>query len=300
MIKRPNLVSILTLESVRDLFRHRSFVVLIFLVLAADRLLHHFVSPESIKGMLSLERWQEQLPQLLFVQLPELVTRWIFNPWTLVVLGGLFLFKQVVSLWPSSSLRGWHKQQGEGGLLQSLLRLRFRQFFWDLLALTMLSGFLAAWSLLHFAWCRTWWSASDSQLAAWTFLVLLALSWPLLMAGFSYSSKLAVLQNGSFWQKFGLFFKLFTRPRVLFGSWIFYSCRIVLEVLFVAVIPLGALLYLDNLILRTLIACLSMTPSYSYLKMASFKFFLYLYSEFPLVREEFSDYLAPLTATPEA
>jgi len=293
MTGRPSLLSILTLESLRDLFRHRSFVVLIFLVLAADRTLHHFASPESIKGMLDLSRWQQQLPQLLFVQLPELIGRWIFNPWILVVLAGLFLFKQVVSLWPSSSLRGWHRQTEKAGLLQSLFGLRLAQFSWDLLALMILSSFLVIWSLLHFAWCRAWWLAGGASMPAWIYLTLLGLAWPLILAGLSYSSKLAVLQGGSFRERFGLFFKLFYQPRVLLGSWLFYTCRLVLEILFVAVIPLGALLYLDNLVLRTLIACLSMTPSYSYLKMASFKFFLYIYSPYPLIQEEFRDYLSP-------
>jgi hypothetical protein len=291
MTKRPGLLSILTLESVRDLFRHRSFLVLIFLVLAADRLLHHFVSPESLKHLLSLERWQEQLPHLVFVQFPELIGTWLFNPWTLAVLAGLFLFKQVVSLWPSSSLRGWHKQTGEGRLLQSLTSLKWSQFAWDLLALTCLSVFLACWGILHFSWCRIWWDLTDNAAAAWTFLALMGLAWPLVLAGLSYSSKLAVLQGGSFRERFGLFFKLFYQPQILFGSWLFYSCRLVLEILFVAVIPLGALLYLDNLVLRTLIASVSMTPSYSYLKMASFKFFLYLYSRYPLIQDEFRDYL---------
>ena len=57
--------------------------------------------------------------------------------------------------------------------------------------------------------------------------------------------------------------------------------------------PAIAILFMDNFWIRMLIAALSATPVYAYLKMASFKFFLFTYSRFPLVREEYQTYFQP-------
>ena len=289
------LLSILTLESAKDLIKHRSFILLIFLILAADRLLRHFVDLSELKKSLSFSAWQQQLPQIVFVDLPKLVGEWLFTPAAIGLLAGLFLFKQVVSLWPSSSLRRWHDTQKDHGVFSALFSLRTTQFLWDLTALTMLIGITLGWGLLHFAWCYAWWQKSGSVLPAWSFVGMLVMVWPVIMAGLSYSSKLAVLQNGTYNDKFGLYLQLFKSPRIFFGSWLFFLARIILESLFVAIIPLGALIYLDNVLLRTLLACASITPSYSYLKMASFKFFLFIYSPYPLIQLEFKDYLSSMT-----
>jgi len=288
------LLAILTLESVKDLVKHRSFILLIFLILAADRILRHFVDLSALKESLSFSAWQEQLPQIIFIQLPQLVNEWLFSPLAFGLLAGLFLFKQVASLWPSSSLRRWHDTRKDQGLFGSLFSLRVSQFAWDLTALTMLIGITLGWGLLHFSWSYIWWQKTGSGLAAWCFVATLLMVWPVILAGLSYSSKLAVLQNGSYQDKFGLYLKLFSNRRVFFGSWLFFLARIILESLFVAIIPLGALIYLDNVLLRTLLACASITPSYSYLKMASFKFFLYVYSPYPLIQREFQSYLAQM------
>ena len=288
------LLSILTLESVKDLIKNKSFILLIFLILAADRLLRHYVDLSALKKSLSFSAWQEQLPQIIFVELPKLAGEWLFSPLALALLAGLFLFKQVVSLWPSSSLRRWHDTQQDQGLLGSLFSLRLTQFAWDLSALSILISITLGWGALHFFWCNLWWQQSGSVLPAWCFVAMLLAVWPVIMAGLSYSSKLAVLQNGSYGDKFTLYLQLFRNPRIFIGSWLFFLARIVLESLFVAIIPLGALIYLDNVLLRTLLACASITPSYSYLKMASFKFFLFIYSPYPLIQQEFKDYLAAM------
>ena len=288
--------SILTVESAKDLLKHRSFVVLIFLILIADRLLHHQFSNSEIKAALSLASWQQHLPQLIFVDLPAFVGEWLFQPITLGIFAGLFLFKQVVSLWPSSSLRRWHCSSGEAGMLSSLMGLKLSQFVWDLSALAILCGLVLLWGGLNFGWCYLWWQQTGAGAAAWVFLLMLALVWPVVMAGLSFSSKLAVLQQGRFREKFALFLNLFRVPRLFFGSWLFFLARIILEALFVAIIPLSVMLYLDNILLRTFLACASITPSYSYLKMASFKFFLFIYSPYPLIQDEFRDYLHALSA----
>lgn len=288
------LLSILTVESAKDLLKHRSFILLIFLILAADRLLRHNVDLSALKSSFSFATWQEQLPQIIFVDLPRLVGEWLFTPLALGVLAGLFVFKQVASLWPSSSLRRWHNSPGEQGLIKSLLGLKATQFLWDLTALTMLISLTLVWGGLNYAWCYAWWQEAGGALPAWCFVATLVVVWPVIMAGLSYSSKLAVLQNGTYADKFALYLELFKTPRIFCGSWLFFLARIILESLFVAIIPLGALLYIDNVLLRTLLACASITPSYSYLKMASFKFFLFIYSPYPLIQLEFKDYLTAM------
>ena len=108
------------------------------------------------------------------------------------------------------------------------------------------------------------------------------------MAAFSYSSKLAVLSRGSFSDKFRLYLLLFWNGRVFAGSYLFYSLRVLVELLFVALIPSGVLLFVENPFLRFPLAALSATPVYGFLKMASFKFFLVLFEPYPLVQAEFA------------
>ena len=91
-------------------------------------------------------------------------------------------------------------------------------------------------------------------------------------------------------EKLGLFFKLFTDWQILWTSWLFFSARIVVEALFVAAIPIGAIVFIDSFWIRMPIAAISATPVYAYLKMASFKFFLFTYSRSQLVRDEYQEY----------
>ena len=91
-----------------------------------------------------------------------------------------------------------------------------------------------------------------------------------------------------------LFLHLFRSPRVLGPSWLFFTARIGLETLFVVMLPAAILLYVKIFWLRILAATLLATPVYSYLKMASFKFFLEVYRPYSLVREEYAEYYAGL------
>ena len=110
------------------------------------------------------------------------------------------------------------------------------------------------------------------------------------MAGFSFSSKLAAITRGRFGEKLSLFFKIFTDRRLFGICWLFFLARIVVETLFVAAIPAGAILFIDHFWLRMPLAALSATPVHAYLKMASFKFCLYDYGRFDLVRREYPVY----------
>ena len=55
---------------------------------------------------------------------------------------------------------------------------------------------------------------------------------PMIMAGFSYSSKLAVISKGSFREKLALFFKFIISPRIAGWSWLFYTARLIVEAIF--------------------------------------------------------------------
>lgn len=54
-----------------------------------------------------------------------------------------------------------------------------------------------------------------------------------------------MLAGGRFGEKLRLFFMLFTDWRVAWTSWVFFLARILLETLFVAAIPLSAILFID-------------------------------------------------------
>ena len=284
------LLAVLTIGSVKELIKHRSFLALIFIILAADKILHRFFDFKALKTHLSTHDLILRLPEILFNELPSLAAHWLFSPLAVLVLCGLFLFKQIVSLWPSNSLRSWHNNNHNAGLFKSLLGLKLHQLFWDFSALGILASVALAWSGSWYFLCYLGWSISGSALTAWVVVIAVLTVWPILMAGLSYSSKLAVLHRGTFSQKYSLYLKLFTSRRIFVGSWLFYAIRILVEVAFIAVIPLGAILYIDHPVIRIVLLCLSITPTYSYLKMASFKFFLFIYRSEPLIEEEFKDY----------
>lgn len=291
------LLSILTIESAKDLVKHKSFIILIFFILIADHLLRSRFNLGHLKKSLSFSSIQSYLPEFLFSDLPSLLSEHLLSPSTLGILIGLFIFKQAVSLWPSSSLRRWHHNNENAGMMNSLLSLKITQIVWDFCALGILGALIALWGGISYLVCYRWWEATNATLAAWCFVANMGLLWPLIMAGLSFSSKLAVLQHGGFTDKFKLFLKLFSNRRILIGSWLFYLARIVLEMLFVAIIPVGALLYIDNPVLRTFLICASVTPSYSYLKMASFKFFLFIYYPYEAIKEEFHEYYQAMDST---
>ena len=77
-------------------------------------------------------------------------------------------------------------------------------------------------------------------------------------------------------------------------SWIFFLFRILISLIFVLIVPIGVLLSVENLLLRILLASLSAAPAYSYLKMATFKFFLEVYRTYPEILREYPEYFEAL------
>ncbi len=293
---------ILTIQSTRDLFRYKSFFGLIFFLFIVDRFIHVDAgSGVRIPAAIHPAQLSVYLSTYLFDQMPARLVAVLFQWRTVAVLGGLFLFKQLISLWPSSDMRRMHRnERRKGAVLKALLMLRWHQVLWDALAVGILCGGAGTWILSWFLLCRAGRARLPSEIWLWWLLAVVFLTTPLILAGFSYSSKVAVLSRVGFTRKFRLFLMLFADRKILTASWLFYLVRQVVEILFVAAIPAAILLFVSIPWLRVLLAGMIATPVYAFLKMASFKFFLFVYRPFPEVREEYSDYYARMSHTPEA
>ena len=286
------LLRILTVHSAKELVKYKSFFFLIFFLIFADRVIHRFIkTPETGFDWPVATELGRRTAEFVFTQLPDKFLQWLFTPKVLAIAAGLFLLKQVISLWPSSDMRRMHRRErGRFGVMEALAALRWYQVAWDAMAVGWVCILTALW--IGAAYGLGWgiWSRSGNSAALFLTAGVAAMAFPMAMAGFSYSSKLAVIRHGTFGSRFRLFMELFINRRLLWTSWLFFSARIVVEALFVAIIPAGAILLIDNFWLRITVAALSATPVYAYLKMASFKFFLEAYKGYGPVRLEYSDY----------
>ena len=287
-----HLLRVLTVNSGRDLIKYKSFFVLIFGLIALDRIVHRWLpARRPTPDLQTLKGYSQPTAAYIFDTFPQVVIDWFTDYRAFVVVAGLFAMKQIISLWPSSDMRRMHRQEREKfGLLAALAAIRWHQVVWDVVAVATICGVLGVWSLAVFLLARMGWNVDHDPLWLLILTGLLFLAAPIGMAGFSYSSKLAVISKGRFGEKLRYFYLLFTNWRVFWTSWVFFFVRILVEMLFVLAIPAFAILFLDNFWVRMLIAALSATPVYAYLKMASFKFFLFIYSRYPLVRDEYRTY----------
>jgi hypothetical protein len=286
------LLKVLTVHSGRDLIKYKSFFGLIFGLIVLDRVVHRWVPTR--KPDLHLDNFHAlglQAAAYIFEQLPGKLIEWLTDWRAIVLVAVLFLLKQMISLWPSSDMRRMHRRERERfGIFAALAAIRWQQVLWDAIAVSMICGVVGFWSLTAFWFTRLGWVQIREPIWLYLLTGLLVVGAPAGMAGFSYSSKLAVLSRGRFEEKLLLFFRLFTDWRVFWTSRLFFTARIFLETIFVALIPLGGILFFDPFWVRMPIAALSATPVYAYLKMASFKFFLFTYGRFELVREEYPEY----------
>jgi hypothetical protein len=290
---RPRrLATLLLADSAKDLFRYKSFFLLIFALILADRILKKTVAADrSALHLPALEKAGAQSARYVFKELPDAVLNLLTDYRTFLILGGLFLLKQLISMWPSSDMRRMHRRERTGfGLIGSLAALRWDQVLWDAVAVGSICAVTGLWALVAFILCRGLWTASPGAGPLLLLAAAVGLFMPVTMAGFSFSSKLAVLHRGAFGEKLVLFFRLLTDLRFLRRCWLFFLARIAAESLFVVAIPAAVLLLVDLYWLRILAAGLLATPVYSYLKMVTFKFFLAVYSDTPLVRQEYAAY----------
>ena len=289
------LLNILVIDSIRELIRYKSFFLLVALLILLDRLLRHYsakIQFQFDRGSLLDYQW---LAVWTYETLPGEIMGMLLN-WKLwAVAMGLFFFKQLTSMWPSSDMRLMHRK--EGGtfrIFNSLRSIQGAQILWDALAISTVGVIGLIWS--GTGYLMGWWNWHEWRHPAALLppLLMAGIFWPVGMAGFSYSSKLAVLRRSGFAEKRRLFFCLFLKPRVMLMSWIFFLFRILISLIFVLIVPIGVLLSVENLPLRILLASLSAAPAYSYVKMATFKFFLEVYRPYPEIRREYPEYFEAL------
>jgi len=283
---------ILVVHSVKDLLRYKSFLLLVAVLIAADRLFQHYVRPEQSPLKLPpVSEIGNAWAAWVFQDAPKLVWNLATDGRGLLALAGLFAVKELISLWPSSDMRRMHRgERGRSGILGALAVLRLDQVAWDATASAILAGFGLLWAALAYVptrvlWLQTGWVGWLVICGAW-----IALASPAVLAGLSYSSKLALVSKGRFGEKLRLFLRLFTDWPLFWQSWVFCVARLLVEGVFALLIPLAAFATLDSFVLRIVIASVFAAPAYSYVKMASFKFFLEVYKPFPLVYDEFRDY----------
>ena len=286
------LIELLFNQSLRDLFKYKSFFLLIFVLILADRLLK--TASKSIQAVIDLPEIDSlgiQVANYVFNHLLQDILTQLTNWRTLLIVVLLFLLKQLISMWPSSDMRRMHRLERERfGLIASLVAIHGKQVVWDAIAVGTAVGVTGVWILFSWLLGYLYWSVEPGTMALMLTAGLSALILPITMAGFSFSSKLAVISKGSFKEKLALFFQLLIKRRVLVGAWLFFLFRIAVETVFVVILPLLILWTMDNAIIRITIAGLIATPFYSFLKMASFKFFLFIYQPYPLVAEEYASY----------
>jgi hypothetical protein len=286
------LLRILLVHSARELFKYKSFLFLIFFLIMADRGLKRFVQVDTLAAAFpDLKTLGAASAGYVFNSLPAVVIDLLSDYRTFLSAAALFVLKQLISMWPSSDMRRMHRRErGAFGLLTALLAIRRDQILWDAIAVGTICVLLGLWTLVGYSAASALWHVWPQTGCLLLLMVQVGLFLPLVLAGFSYSSKLAVISRGSFREKLSLFLHLFYTPSVLAPSWLFYTLRMGLEALFVVILPAAILLYVDPFWLRILAATMLATPVYSYLKMASFKFFLEIYRTYPLVRGEYAGY----------
>jgi hypothetical protein len=289
-------LQILGIHSAKELIRYKSFFLLILVIIAADWLVHRYVNVQALNiKPAEIIQMGPQAARFIFETLPEMVLERFFDYRTAVLLIGMFLLKQIISLWPSSDMRRMHRRERRGfGIITSLRTVRGQQILWDAVAVGSICILAGGWVVFSFLICRSFWLHIPSPIWSLVLAALILVISPIIMAGFSYSSKIAVISRGRFLEKIGLFYKLFTSLRIFVMSWIFFVIRITVEFIFVVAIPGLVILTIPFFPIRILVASLSAILVYSYLKMATFKFFLQVYGRFPHVQQEYEEYYVSL------
>lgn len=290
--KRLHSLKICCIQPLTYLIQFKSFFLLMLILCFSDR---------AIKLIKSIYHLNVKVPPfwrinadssaLMLFQFPDMLFKRMGNYTFLAILIGLFLAIKIIWLWPASDIRRMHREErGRFGLLAALSAIGWRQLAWYPMALIVWCCAIIAWCALSFFICRFGWQHHHSGAWLWGLGIAIGAMVPMLFAGFSFSSRLAVNSIGTFGQKLRLLFKLFTSWRVAWRSWLFYFVWMVLEALFITTTTIYILTKMDSNITRFILAALLATPFYAYLEMASFKFFLIVYEKLPLVRQEYDRY----------
>lgn len=286
------IVQLLVLNAVKDVLRYKSFILLIFLLMLVDKFAKKLTPGiSSIIEKPDAAKQLEGLASYLYLSFPEQLKTLLSDYRIFLVLLAGFFLKALISLWPSSDMRRMHRSERKGfGIISALVSLRWVQLVWDLVAVVIICLLGCVWLGVHYFIGLIVWQQGAVQIAAVPVLMGAFLYWPISIAGFSYSSKIAVISKGTFIEKLSMFFLLFKSPKIFGYSWLFYSFRIYLEVVVIALVPMLVVMYIDVWFARILVISVIACPVYALLKMISFKVFLHLFKEQKLIQEEYSTY----------
>ena len=287
-----NRFKILLIHPIAHLFQFKSFSLVILLLCLADRTI------KLIKGTYHLNlklppfwRVAPDVSAKLLFTFPGMIVKQMGNPRVMAILLGIFFAKKILLLWPNSDMRRMHlRQRTPWAPLTALGAIRPKQLLWYVLAQGAWCAAIGALDGIAYTIGRWGWHYWPSQGWLWGFGLFAALMIPLALAGFSFSSKLALNAMGTFWEKGRLLLKVISNWPIAWRAWLFFLAWIVVEALFIAGTTIFILAKIRADAVRFIVAALLDTPFYAYLEMAAFKLFLLLYQRFELVRQEYECY----------
>lgn len=283
------LLQLLIFHPVTYLLRFRSFFLLMFIVALADRIVNHIKALYHLNLMLPrFWRFDPKTSAYMFFEMPGLVFRKMGPDDLFYIFAGLFFLRQAMLLWPSSDLRRMHKGERDPfGLPLAVKAIGGKSLLFHF------SGLLTTWATAGI-WCLGWfwisrfgWHHQRSGMWLWVLFSAVIFIIPLVSGAFSYSSRLAVNAKGTVIQKLALLLKLVTDWRIMAGSWLFFTFRLIFEAVFVVAVPIYILKTMEQGTLKILLTALLATPAAAYLEVVAFKIFLMCYQSYPIIRQEY-------------
>ena len=290
MIKK--IYSLLVLSPIKDLFKYKSFLLIILIIILADKLMNIYLKPYlSFDNTNFTGSTFYDVSCYIFETLPLLLWQYLKDIRTQFVLNLLFVSKQIISMWPTSDMRLMHRgERKQAWIFKSLIYLKWHQVAFNMSMDLIFVIVGVCWEILSFYISYRLWKLTNSPLSLILLLFLIVLIIPIIFAGFSFSSNISIMSDCNYYKKFKIFFEVFINIKLLWRIWILFMLRAVIEIVFVIAIPFYAILFIDNYWMRILIASLSATPSHSFVKLMSFKFFLDIYQQNSEVYNEFPSY----------
>lgn len=288
----PNKLLTVVAHPFKNLVQYKSFLFLMLLLCVAERTIKHLKSIYHLNVKLpAFWRMSADTSAFMLFQFPDMVVKKMSDPRLIAMIAALFLLKKALTLWPASDMRRMHREErGRFGLVAAVGAIGWRQWSWFFAALLVWCGLVAGWFLLCFTVCRFGWRQYPNSGWLWGLGISIALTMPLVLAGFSFSSRLAVQTGGTMARKLVLLLKTCTSWRVVWRAWLFFLAWIVVEALFISGTTIYVLTKIEHGAVRFAMAAILATPFYAYLELAAFKLFLVAFETFPVVRQEYENY----------
>ena len=277
-------------SSIKDMFKFKSILMIVFCVVFLDKASGTYLKPYIDQVSVSIDI-DSSISSYIFNDFPVFLMEVLSDYKSQLILFFLFVLKLVVSLWPTSGLRLVHKgDNSKSYFVKSVSHLRLSQVMLNVSIDFIILFACIVWEVFSFAISYLLWKTTGSELSVLVLGLMIFMMIPFLFAGFSFSSNVVVMSNLSNLSKFRLFFKIYLDVRCLIQIWLFFLFRALVEIVFVISIPLYAILYIDDIFQKILIASISITIPYTTLKMMSFKFFLHVFENEKEIKNEFSEF----------